>query len=170
MTFTRFLSRLLLVVLVVLTARPTIVHAQHTPDDVAIARRLIGTWRLVSHPYRFADGRSVQSRYSVGYIIYTDTSPVHMCFVGMDPNQSASAPATDAEAAGNAPYCSTVEVHAKDGFVLHHVEVSTIPNSVGMTRRRYFTFDGPDRVTLRVDPAELPPPFVDVMLVWERVK
>jgi hypothetical protein len=34
----------------------------------------------------------------------------------------------------------------------------------------WFTFDGPDRVTLRIDPPELTPPVVESLLVWERVR
>ena len=66
-------------------------------------------------------------------------------------------------------YCSTVEVHAKDGFVLHHVELDKSPNIVGRTRKRWFTLQG-NRLTLRVDTSELPATLMDWTLVWERVE
>jgi hypothetical protein len=128
-------------------------HARSS-DDAAMEKRFIGTWRLVSWARHFTDGTTRQSPQSVGYIIYTDTHPVHMCFVGMDPNrpkwQSEWMP-TQSEAlsgiTGSNSYCSTVEVHAKAGFVIHHVEISSVPNVTGRNRKRWFTFDGPNRVT-----------------------
>jgi hypothetical protein len=151
-------------------------HAQ-SPDDVTMAKRFVGMWRLVSHPNRLADGTTRQNVNRVAYIIYTDTNPIHMCYVGMDPNRpkwkSEFAP-TESEAmsgiAGSSSYCSRVEVHAKEGFVIHHVEIASVPNVVGRDRKRWFTFDGPNRLTLRVDPAGLGPGIADSMLIWERVQ
>jgi hypothetical protein len=151
-------------------------HAQ-SPDDVAMAKRFVGMWRLVSHPNRLADGTTQQNVNSVAYIIYTDTNPIHMCYVAMDPKRpkwkSEFAP-TESEAIsgmiGSSSYCSTVEVHAKEGFVIHHVEIASVPNVVGRDRKRWFTFDGPNRVTLRVDPAGLRPGTTDSTLIWERVQ
>jgi hypothetical protein len=99
-----------------------------------------------------------------------------MCFVSMNPNRpkwkSATEP-TESEAVsginGFSAYCAKVEIHASEGFVLHHVEIEKVPNNIGMTRKRWFTFDGPNRVTLRQDSAELAPPLVENTLVWERV-
>jgi hypothetical protein len=67
-------------------------------------------------------------------------------------------------------YCARVEVRADEGYVLHHVEVDKVPNLVGRTKKRWFTFQGPNRVSLRVDPAELAPPVVESTLIWERVQ
>ena len=57
-----------------------------------------------------------------------------------------------------------------EGFVLHHVEVAVRPNLVHVTRKRWFTFEGPNRVTLRIDPSELTPPTVEGTVIWERVQ
>jgi len=146
-------------------------HAQ-TPDD--IGKQFIGMWRLVSWPQRLADGTTRQSPLSVAYIVYTDTG--HMCYVGMDPNRPrwklATAP-TPQEAlsgmTGFIAYCSTVEVHPKEGFVIHHVEIENRPNLVGMARKRWFAFQGPNRVSLRIDTPELAAPVVESTLIWERV-
>jgi hypothetical protein len=62
-----------------------------------------------------------------------------------------------------------VEVHAKEGFVLHHVELDKSRNLVGRTRKRWFTLQD-NRLTLRVDSPELPATLVDWTLVWERVE
>ena len=150
-------------------------HAQST-EDVRMAKQFVGMWRLVSHPTRLPDGTMKQSVNSMAYIIYTDTNPIHMCYVGMDPNRpkwkSEFAP-TESEAMsgikGSSSYCSTVEVNAKEGFVIHHVEIASVPNVVGRDRKRWFTFDGPNRVTLRVDPPGLQPGLTESTLIWERV-
>jgi hypothetical protein len=43
------------------------------------------------------------------------------------------------------------------------------PNNVGIVRKRWFTFHGPERVSLRVDEPELIPPIVESVLTWEGV-
>jgi len=151
-------------------------HAQ-TQDDSSVAKRFIGMWRLASRPERLADGTSKQNLNSVAYIIYTDTHPIRMCYVAMNPNRpkwkSEFAP-TDPEAlsgvTGASSYCSTVEVHAKEGFVIHHVEIASVPNAVGRDRKRWFTFDGPNRLSLRIDPTGLRPGVEESTLIWERVQ
>jgi hypothetical protein len=156
-----------------------------SPDDTAVAKQLIGLWRLVSWPQKLEDGTVRQSPQSVGYLIYTDTNPIHMCYMGMNPNlpkwnsadpnpYSTTAP-TAAEAlariAGFTAYCSdSIEVHAKDGFILHHVDIDIRPNRVGLMRKRHFKFEGPNRVSLQIDTPELTPPVVESTLIWERVQ
>ena len=138
-----------------------------------VAKQFLGMWRLVSWPQRLADGTTRQALNSVAYIIYTDTG--HMCYVAMNPNRPKwqSPTPTESEALsgimGLGAYCATVEVHATEGFVLHRVEIERSPNLVGMVRKRWFKFDGPNRVSLRIDTPELAPPVVESTLTWERV-
>jgi hypothetical protein len=113
---------------------------------------------------------------SVAYVIYPDTR--HMCYVAMDPNRprrkSATAP-TPEEAlsgigsTGFSAYCASVEIHAKEGFVVHHVEIEKSPNIVGRARKRWFTFDGTKHLSLRIDTPELTASVVEDTLIWERV-
>jgi hypothetical protein len=132
-------------------------------------------WRLASRTERLADGTTRQHPNNTGYIIYTDTG--HMCYVAMNPNRSRwkseTAP-TPEEAlsgiTGLGAYCATVEIHAKEGFVVHHVEIERSPNIVGRARKRWFTFQGPNRVALRVDTPELNSPVVEDTLTWDRVQ
>jgi hypothetical protein len=141
-----------------------------------VAQQFVGMWRLVSWPQRLSDGTTRQSPISVAYIIYTDTS--HMCSIGMNPDrprwQSDVPTAAEAlsamGAAGLYAYCAKVEVHATEGFVLHHVEIDKSPNLVGRTRKRWFTFQAPNRVALRIDTPELVAPVVESTLIWERVE
>jgi len=149
--------------------------AQST-EDAAMGKRFVEMWRLVSHPNRLADGTTKQNANSMAYIIYMDTNPIHICYVAMDPNRpkrkSEFAP-TESEAlseiTGSSSYCGTVEIHAKEGFVIHHVEIASVPNVVGRDGKRWFTFDGPNRLTLRDDPQGLQPGITDSTLIWERV-
>ena len=164
--------KIALTVVLALGALSNTPYAQSQDD---ITKQFVGMWRLVSHPQRLADGTVRQSPNSVGYIIYTDTH--HMCYVAMDPNRpkwnSATAP-TESEAisgiVGFSAYCATVEIHAKEGFVLHHVEIERVPNMVGRVRKRWFTFQGPNRVSLRIDTPELTSNVVEDTLIWERVE
>ena len=140
-----------------------------------IARQLVGTWRLVSWTQRLADGTSRPDPRNVGYIIYTDAG--YMCYSSMAadrPHWASDNNPTGAEAVATMgvpfnAYCARVEVHADEGFVLHHVEVDKSPNMIGRVRKRWFTFQGPDRVALRMDPSELAPPVVESTLLWERL-
>ncbi|PYR56492.1 MAG: hypothetical protein DMF91_21745 [Acidobacteria bacterium] len=147
----------------------------HAQSEDAMAKQFVSMWRLVSRTQRLADGTTRQHPISVGYIIYTDTG--HMCYVAMNPSRpkwkSEIAP-TPEEAlsgiTGLGAYCATVEIHAKEGFVVHHVEIERSPNRVGLARKRWFTFQGPNRVALRIDTPELNPPVVEDTLIWERVQ
>jgi hypothetical protein len=152
-------------------------------DNIVLGKQLIGMWRLVSYPQRLADGTTEQNPRSVGYITYIDTSPIRMCWVAMNPNRrkwnrgnvSAGVYTPTSEEAifgitGLNAYCATVEIHAKEGFVFHHVEIERIPNDVGMTRKRWFTFEGSNRMSLRIDRSELDPPTVETILIFERVR
>jgi hypothetical protein len=143
-------------------------------DDAAIAKRFVGTWRLVSWPQRMTDGTTKQNPKSVGYLIYTDDG--HMCFVTMNPNRpkwksgtpTADEMATSLGGDGFNAYCSAVEIHAKEGFVLHKVELDGNPSNVGTVRKRWFTFDGPNRLSLRID--QNGPGVTESTLIWERVQ
>jgi hypothetical protein len=145
-----------------------------SPTDVA--RRFVGTWRLVSWTQRLADGTTRPDPRNVGYIIYGDAG--YVCYASMAANRplwaSENSPTgPEAVATMGAPlnaYCARVEVHADEGFVLHHAEVDKSPNMVGRARKRWFTFQGQNRLALRMDPSELAPPVVESTLLWERVQ
>ncbi len=146
-------------------------------NDDSVAKQFVGMWRLVSWTQRMVDGTTKPNSQSVGYIIYTDNS--HMCFVAMNPNRpkwkSDLTPSTEEMVSGLGnggfyAYCATVEVHAKEGFILHHVEIDKSPNLVGGTRKRWFTFQGPNRVALRIDRSETNPSIVESTLIWERIQ
>lgn len=143
-------------------------------SEDGIANQFLGMWRLVSQTYRFADGTERLDPKRVAYLTYSDTG--HMCYVAMDPDRamwkSESAPtpeeALTATTKGFGAYCARVEIHVKEGYVLHHVEIAGSPNRVGQTWKRWFTFEGPNQLVLRADqPA---PPMIENTLIWERVE
>jgi hypothetical protein len=141
-------------------------------DDAA--RQFVGMWRLVSRPQRLADGTTRQNPQGVAYFIYTDTG--HMCFLSMNPNRprwrSATSPTQEEElsaARGFNAYCAAIEMHAKEGFIIQHREIDQNPNGIGSVHKRWFAFQGPDRLSLRIDSAELNAPVVEDTLIWERV-
>lgn len=137
----------------------------------SITKQFVGMWRLVSRTQRLADGTTRQHPNSTAYIVYTDTG--HMCHLAMNPNRPKwkSATPTPEEAlsaiTGLGAYCGTVEIHPNEGFLIHHIEIERSPNDVGGIRKRWFTFEGPNRLVLRVDGSE-PNSVVDT-LVWDRV-
>ena len=164
--------RLALTVILVLGSFSSASHAQAADP---VAKQFIGMWRLASRTQRLVDGTTRQSPVRTRYIIYTDSG--HMCYVAMNPNRAKwkSETAPTAEEAisgitGLGAYCATVEIHSKEGFVVHHVEIEKTPNIVGRARKRWFTFQGPNRVVLRVDAPELNSPVVEDTLTWDWVQ
>jgi len=141
-----------------------------------VARQFAGMWRLVSNPQRLADGTTRQGSNSVAYAFF-DANAAHMCFLSMNPDRprwkSETAP-TPEEALpsikGFGAYCATIEIHAKEGFLLRHYEMDQNPNAVGKVTKRWYTFLGNNRMSLRIDTPELNPPVVENTLIWERVK
>lgn len=141
----------------------------------AIAKRLAGMWRLVSNPQKLADGTTRESPNSAAYAFF-DAHASHMCFISMNPNRprwkAENAPTAEeglAAIRGFGAYCATIEIHPKEGFLLRSYEINQNPNAVGRMTKRWYTFQGANRLTLRVDPSELNPPVVDNTLIWERV-
>lgn len=147
---------------------------QSRPSDTAAARRFVGAWRLVSWVQDMADGsQRPGSTADRGYIMYTPDG--RMCAVLQNmKRQKWTGPVTSVEDAnarlsGAVSYCAAVEVHGDEGFVLHTVDLDFNPGSVGLVRKRWFNFDGPNRLILRVDRAELRSDVKESRLVWERV-
>jgi hypothetical protein len=144
-----------------------------TPND--IAQQFAGMWRLVSNPQRLVNGTTREGSNSVAYAFF-DAGAKHMCFVSMNPHRplwkSESAPTGEeglSAIKGFGAYCGTVEIHAKEGFIVRNYEINQTPNAVGKVTKRWYTFLGSDRMSLRIDTPELSPPVVESTLIWERV-
>ena len=142
-------------------------------DD--IAKRFAGTWRLVSNPQRLSDGTTREGSNSVAYAMF-DGDASHMCFLSMNPNRprwkSETTPTAEeglSAIKGFGAYCGTVEIHAKEGFIVRNYEINQNPNAVGRVTKRWYTFQGPNRMSLRIDASELNAPVVENTLIWERI-
>ncbi len=168
MTLVRIL--MLALILTVVASYPAVPQSANQSD---LGQQFIGMWRLVSWTKEYDDGTTKQDPRSESYIVYTETG--RMCWVAMDPlRPKFTAEPTDTEKAiafqGLGAYCAAVELNLNEGYVIHHVEIAKSPNAVGIERKRWFEFDGPDRLNLRVEPSENIPPLLESALVWERVK
>ena len=173
----RCLTRLAVIAIPLMVAPPLAtspVAQSGVQTDSAVARQLLGTWRLVSWTQKSADGTERPAQSDVGYLIYTDVN--RMCAMLMDsrrPKWTPGAPATVADAvarnAGYTSYCAAVQINAKEGFILHHVDMERNPNNIGTTRKRWFSFQGPDVLRLSIDAAELQVNVKESVLVWSRV-
>ncbi|MGA2713659.1 MAG: lipocalin-like domain-containing protein [Bryobacteraceae bacterium] len=140
-----------------------------------IAKQFAGMWRLVSNPQRLVDGTTREGSNSVGYAFF-DANAGHMCFLSMNPDRprwkSESAPTPEeglSAIRGFGAYCATIEIHAKEGFMVRHYEINQTPNAVGKATTRWYTFQEPNRMSLRVDPSELNRPIAESTFIWERV-
>ncbi len=140
-----------------------------------IAKRFAGTWRLVSNPQRFVDGTTKEGSNSVAYAMF-DSDASHMCFISMNPNRppwkSETTPTPEeglSSIRGFGAYCGTVEIHAKEGFIVRKYDVNQNPNLVGKVTKRWYTFLGPKRMSLRIDAPELNAPMIENTLIWERI-
>jgi hypothetical protein len=173
------LTRLTVAVIVLaglftLTASP-LRASSRSQGDGAVMRQFIGVWRLVSWTESLKDGTTRPGITDAGNLVYTDVD--RMCAVMMDSKRAkwpTGTPTTMTDAvarlAGHVSYCARVELHAAEGFVLHHVDLERSPNIVGTIRKRWFRFDGANRLILRIDPAELAANLAQSTLVWERVQ
>lgn len=149
--------------------------AQERPSDAEALARLVGVWTLTDWNETLDDGSMRKHPVTEGRIIYTDIG--EMCAVVMDPNRpkwnSPSPTPAEALAGMNSgvfyAYCATAEMHAAEGYALHHVFIDKIPNNVGIVRKRWFEFLAPDRIQLQIDPSELRAPVIKSELIWERV-
>jgi hypothetical protein len=144
--------------------------------DSAMAR-LVGVWSLEAIRDRLPDGRLGDhpdfGPNPSGLIVYTGSGHVSVQFMrsGRTAWRNEGEPTADERAEsvrGYGAYAGRYEVDEAAGTVLHHVETALIPNRVGVTLTRFFSFDG-DRLTLS------PPRFlrdgveIQRTLEWRRV-
>ncbi len=146
-------------------------------DGRRAMKRFVGVWSLEAIHDRLPDGRVEDhpdfGPNPAGRIVYTDSGHVSVQFMrtGRTAWKSEDVPTglERAEAArGYGAYAGRYEVDEDVGVVLHHVETALIPNRVGVTLTRTFSFEG-DRLML--SPPRLLRGGVEVnrTLVWRRI-
>ena len=111
------------------------VHAMH---------RLIGTWRLVKWTFTVNESRPTHpwGGDPVGLLTYTDDGRMNASLMSIGrppaPTRTLSAAPADIRAAAAAGYLAYAGAYTiQDDDVLHHIEVSLMPNWVGRTERRH---------------------------------
>jgi len=133
---------------------------------LAAIRDLLDSGLLEEHP---DFGVEVEGR-----LVYTESGHMSVNFMrrqrpGWRAEDAPTAPERAEAARGYGAYAGTFTVKEEEGIVVHHVDVALIPNRVGRSLTRFYTFEGPDRLILR------PPVFirdghrVQRSLVWEKV-
>ena len=146
----------------------------HSSDPVS--KQFVGTWKLVSAVQHMTDGTKRNNPMygpgGIGYIIYGDAG--RLCVININPSRpkwkNESAPTEEelrSAMKGVISYAARYEVHADEGYVLHHIEMDCVPNKIGTTQKRLFTFEG-NRLILRPAPPH-PPGVADYLITWERV-
>jgi hypothetical protein len=140
-------------------------------------QRFIGVWRLEAIRDRLPDGRIVDhpdfGPEPDGLLVYTASGHVSVQFMrrGRAPWREEDDP-TDAERAqaarGYGAYAGRFEVDEVAGLVHHHVETALIPNRVGVTLTRSFSFDG-GRLTLCPPKVRRDGVEIERALLWRRV-
>jgi hypothetical protein len=150
--------------------------AQSSQD---LKNKFRGTWKLVSAEAQQPNGTVIPYRYgvgSIGYIMYDATG--HMAVQLMQPNRPQFASGDldkgapeEIKAAfeGYGAYFGTYEIHEAEGFVIHHVEGSLLPNNVGTEQKRFFEFSG-DTLILKPPPRQVSGEQVAPRITWQRVK
>jgi hypothetical protein len=136
---------------------------------------LLGSWRLVSMEYRYADGRVryPYGREAAGYIIYTADGRMSATIMsggrapfgtdfgrGEAPDKKATAFETALAYAGRYEFLGD--------RVLHHVEASLVPDWTGTTLERLADLQG-DRLTLSTHPTTQNGRTRTTVIIWERV-
>jgi hypothetical protein len=145
--------------------------------DDDIASRFVGTWRLVSYSAVTSSGETTypMGRNPHGRITYEAGG--RMAVQIADPGRAAFAAsdpcaATDAEVRaafdGYNAYYGSYTVQADPGVVVHHLEMSLIPNWAGGDQVRYFDLQG-GLLTLKTPPMPLGGVELVASLVWEKL-
>ncbi|MCL1692844.1 MAG: lipocalin-like domain-containing protein, partial [Actinomycetia bacterium] len=116
-------------------ALPRIVRAMH---------ELIGTWRLVEWTFTVNDSRPTHpwGGDPVGLLTYSEDGRMSASLMSVGrppaPTRTLSAAPVDIRAAAAAGYLSYAGAYTLEGDdVLHHIELSLMPNWVGRTERRH---------------------------------
>ena len=135
----------------------------------------IGTWRLVSFEHRSADGQISYpwGQDAVGYLMYNKDGYMFVAAMSVNHRKFASeglkrANTKDKTAAPDTyrSYCGRYEV--KGDTVIHHIEVSSFPDWIGVDQERIFKFDG-ERISLSSPPVLINGMQQTPHLIWERV-
>ncbi len=161
-----------------LLAVPNVCHAQGGKEA------LLGAWKLVAFEGLSAKGQRIEpyGKKPVGLIMY-DSSGYMSAQFGAEERSKLKFRGEGAAAVGSASleeiknayvsyygYYGSYEVDEKEGFVIHHIQSSLIPNEIGINYKRSFKISG-DRLSLTTPPQKGPDGSLYTWtLLWERVR
>ena len=139
--------------------------------------KLVGTWKLVSISALHPDGRILADPDlgpgAKGYLVYDGGG--HMCVQLMNPNRfdwrnadNATPQEAKAGVDGYVAYCGTYEVRENESLIIHHKELSLVPNGVATSVARKFKLEG-NRLILRMLEKAHDGQQLGFTLTWERV-
>ena len=143
-----------------------------------IASEFVGTWRLISYSAVTSGGETIypMGRNTHGRLTYEAggrmavqlADPDRAAFAARDPRA-----ATDAEVRAAfesyLAYYGSYTVHSDQGIIVHHLEMSLIPNWMGGDQVRYFDLQG-GRLTLKTPPILFGGAERVSSLVWEKLQ
>jgi hypothetical protein len=139
--------------------------------------RLVGAWVLESYESRDPDG-TVSEPFGpdpAGLLVYGADGRMTVQAMdprrprwSKDPSQSEREAERTAAADGYIAYAGRFEVEdGSEPAVIHHVEVSLVPNWVGRPQRREVSLDG-DRLRLTTPPLDVDGRAAVATLTWRR--
>lgn len=141
-------------------------------------RDFVGVWRLLSIRDQ-ADSGQAQEHPDFGpavegRLVYTASGHVSVNFMRRDraswsSEESPSARERADASRGYGAYAGRYTVEQAKTVVVHHVEVALIPNRVGRDLKRFYTFEGRDRLVLKPPVFERDGRKVQRVLTWERI-
>ncbi len=149
--------------------------AQNRRGNEGIARKVVGTWKLVSIEATRPNGEVIRDwgQNPTGLIIYDSEGRMAVQFMRDPRPTSASNPLTieekNAAFEGYYAYFGTYEFDEKDGTVTHHIQGSMRPYEVRTDYKRLYKLEG-NRLTLSTPPMLREGEQRIYRLVWERVK
>src|SRR5262245_53322090 len=123
----------------------------------------VGTWRLIAHESRTADGcvRYPFGRDAQGYLTYMADGYMSVAIMGTHrPRFHSANDLTEGTSEEQLDACKRYLSYAgtyilgEDSTILHHVDVSLFPNSRGGVQERLYRLEG-ERLTLSTRPVQI---------------
>lgn len=122
----------------------------------------VGSWSLVSFEHFLPSGKVVKpyGDSPIGSILYQPNGHMSAQLCSSNPKRFSA----DDDSQANADeiveawqtyfgYWGTFGIRAEKGEIVHLVEGCSFPNWIGTKQLRYFSFDGPNRLTLEAQSA-----------------
>ena len=139
-----------------------------------MAERFIGTWKLLSYENRSGDQVTYPlGKNPVGYIMYNAEGYMTVAIMASNRRRSSSNDIMSATTEEIVAACSTYisycgKYDVAEDKVIHHVEISLIPNWTGEDQVRFYKFEG-DKLILSTPPMIFGGKQQNGYLIWERM-